>query len=179
MRCRHERPSGPCRRQLSYPNAADHLNRDEKKMHTHEEKVRQSNDERRKAEDHRAHELSKADVALRQPVMEKMTGLHDEQRDVRVSGSEHKEHTVRHTPAGPAHAVFIRKASHRATPSARARRVFGGRPSALPAARQPCRHRLVRSLHHERVNHLDRRLRVFPVHFSSSRSRSRNGERVA
>jgi hypothetical protein len=79
------------------------LARDQNEMHAHEKKVRQRNDERRKAEHHGTHELREADVALRQPVMQKMTSLHNEKRDVGVSGSQHGDSLRRRgrTPAPP------------------------------------------------------------------------------
>jgi len=60
-------------------------------MHAHEQQAGKRNDERWKAEHCGAHELGEADVALREAVMQKMTGLHDEQRDVGVSGSQHED----------------------------------------------------------------------------------------
>lgn len=77
--------SAPVRRQLANPEAAHDLHGDQREVHGHEEDVRQVNEKRREAEDGRAHELRETDVSFRESVMQEVTGLHDQERNVRVS----------------------------------------------------------------------------------------------
>ena len=58
-------------------------------MHRNEKSTWQRDHEWRQAKNRGAHDLGKADMTLRQTVMEKMTSLHDEESDVGVSWCDH------------------------------------------------------------------------------------------
>lgn len=79
------------------PNAADNLHSDHCEMRSHEHGGRESDQERREAQDHSADRLGKADVTLHQPMVKQVQCLDDKKRDVRVRWSEDHDTIVSET----------------------------------------------------------------------------------